>query len=487
MQKIPREPQQISCSFAQKSCSLGCALFGWMALTATPLAPPHVHKEYIPFDGRDDRPFMSHPTFMALSDWIIDQNTPFFDPDWVNQGDIVYVDPSYIYWFEERVHDEIQCPYILISRVDEWLAKPGAMKKLIYDPKLSAWFCWNLLFSYHPKLHPIPMGQGVFAWTKDGPEQFLRRIKYPPFKQLFLYMNHCPRPFGDRDKLIPLFENKPYCYTRNRSNQPFKAISKNDYLDELAASYFVLSPTGYGIECWRTWEAIVLGCIPIVPHTFLDALYDDLPVLLVHDWTEINEDFLRKQYEKLHLRKTDKAYFPYWEKLILETKAKVKANDVSSSQPDKTLFSSQDLADLLFLLEDSPSLVYKGFLTSSRPEQFLRNNPALSIIYLDDPWSFSSDFPRIEQSNRSQSSPLFLDLTYFRSSLLKTEKFWEHSLKEDILELYAQLSPGTRLIGNMAHNEYVSKVLDRLSKELSEPIEIRGNFWVMTKGHLQNQ
>jgi hypothetical protein len=429
---------------------------------------------------------MSHPTFMAISDFIIDQNTIFFDPDWINQGDIVYVDPGYIYWFEKEVHDKIQHPYILISRVDEWLAVPGAMKKLIHDPKLAAWFCWNLLFSYHPKLHPIPMGQGVFAWTQDGPKQFLRRIRHPPLKQMFLYMNHCPRPFGDRDKLIPLFENVPYCYSRNHTGQEFKAIGKNEYLDELAASYFVLSPTGYGIECWRTWEAIVLDCIPIVPHTFLDSLYDDLPVLLTHDWNEINQDFLLENYAKLHPRKKEKACFDYWAKLVSETKAKIVNGDLSSAQIDKTLFSPQDLKDLISILEGYSSLIYQGSLTTIRSQQLLKNHPSLSTIYLIDAWSdpalFETDqIQHIKETHHQEGIPLFLDLTYFRSSLLKTERFWEHSLKKDILDLYANLSPGTLLFGNMVKNDYVSGVLHRLSKETGMQIEIRGDFWLMEK------
>ncbi len=55
---------------------------------------------------------------------------------------------------------------------------------------------------------------------------------------------------------------------------------------------FVLSPHGNGFDCHRTWEAIVLGCIPIVKTSHIDSLYDDLPVLIVNNWNEVTKELL---------------------------------------------------------------------------------------------------------------------------------------------------------------------------------------------------
>jgi hypothetical protein len=74
---------------------------------------------------------------------------------------------------------------------------------------------------------------------------------------------------------------------------------------------FVLSPHGNGLDCHRTWEALVLGCIPIVKTSKIDKLYEELPVLIVNDWSDISyhllettvNDFSNKKfnYEKLML------------------------------------------------------------------------------------------------------------------------------------------------------------------------------------------
>ena len=61
---------------------------------------------------------------------------------------------------------------------------------------------------------------------------------------------------------------------------------------------FVLSPLGHGMDCHRTWEALILGCIVIVKTSPLDSLYENLPVLIVNDWSEITENLLKETIEK---------------------------------------------------------------------------------------------------------------------------------------------------------------------------------------------
>ena len=57
---------------------------------------------------------------------------------------------------------------------------------------------------------------------------------------------------------------------------------------------FVLSPHGMGLDCHRTWEALVLGHIVLVPSSSLDSLFADLPVVCLASWSEITAENLRK-------------------------------------------------------------------------------------------------------------------------------------------------------------------------------------------------
>ncbi len=56
---------------------------------------------------------------------------------------------------------------------------------------------------------------------------------------------------------------------------------------------FVLSPHP-SLDCHRTWEALALGHIVLVPSSSLDSLFADLPVVLLKSWDEITAENLEK-------------------------------------------------------------------------------------------------------------------------------------------------------------------------------------------------
>jgi len=50
----------------------------------------------------------------------------------------------------------------------------------------------------------------------------------------------------------------------------------------------VMSPPGNGPDCYRTWEAIYLGAVPIVLRSTLAvSLAADLPIWVVDSWEEV--------------------------------------------------------------------------------------------------------------------------------------------------------------------------------------------------------
>jgi hypothetical protein len=57
---------------------------------------------------------------------------------------------------------------------------------------------------------------------------------------------------------------------------------------------FTVSAHGAGLDTHRTWEALALGQIVLVPASSLDPLYDDLRVVPVDSWRSITEINLRR-------------------------------------------------------------------------------------------------------------------------------------------------------------------------------------------------
>ena len=99
----------------------------------------------------------------------------------------------------------------------------------------------------------------------------------------------------------------------------FKNLWYNDkyYYEHLSNYKFVISPEGRGIDCHRHYEALMAGCIIIaeeIHHSILSDKYGNVPILYTNNYTEINKEYLSKQY-LIMINKTynyDKLLFSFW-------------------------------------------------------------------------------------------------------------------------------------------------------------------------------
>jgi hypothetical protein len=85
---------------------------------------------------------------------------------------------------------------------------------------------------------------------------------------------------------------------------------------------FVLSPHGAGLDCHRTWEALLLGCIPIIKKAKINDLFVDLPVIEVEDWKEINRPKLEKWFLEIQQKpfNLEKLTNRYWKAKVAHSK-----------------------------------------------------------------------------------------------------------------------------------------------------------------------
>ena len=92
---------------------------------------------------------------------------------------------------------------------------------------------------------------------------------------------------------------------------------------------FVVSPHGGGYDCHRLWEALILGCIPIVKTSPIDKLYDGLPVLIVNEWSDITIELLTntiidfKEKEINNMFSYEKLTLHYWTKKMKSFQADI--------------------------------------------------------------------------------------------------------------------------------------------------------------------
>lgn len=74
-------------------------------------------------------------------------------------------------------------------------------------------------------------------------------------------------------------------------------IPPNIYFNYLLSYKFVISPEGNGIDCYRHYEALLAGCIPIIEkNPLIEEKYRGLPILYTTDYSEITEEYLNTKY-----------------------------------------------------------------------------------------------------------------------------------------------------------------------------------------------
>jgi hypothetical protein len=73
-----------------------------------------------------------------------------------------------------------------------------------------------------------------------------------------------------------------------------------EYASALSRSKFVLSPWGWGPDCFRNFEAIALGAVPVVLSEWtVDQTLKDMPHLSVKNWNQLDETMLLREHYRI--------------------------------------------------------------------------------------------------------------------------------------------------------------------------------------------
>lgn len=248
-------------------------------------------------------------------------------------GMTIYVCSDLLSFFVNNILIQIKHAFILVSGDSDLCVPIEALTqnetdKLINSPYLLRWYAQNTRMQNHNKLRQMPIGldyHTIFMnpecnWKIEGEdilpgsqEQILKNIlhKMKPFYERIskIYVNF--------SKISDRFKQREYSVKiipKNlmEINDSFTPRTMN--WTKMADYSFVLSPFGIGMDCHRTWEALCLGCIPIVCAPNFKTLFEDLPVLNVNNWKEINEEMLKETLNNFKIRKFnyEKLTLKYW-------------------------------------------------------------------------------------------------------------------------------------------------------------------------------
>jgi hypothetical protein len=241
----------------------------------------------------------------------------------------IYVCNSAMYLFATNIIKNINLKFILVSGdsdddMPNQVLDNELFNTFINNPLLIHWFSQNWI-GQHPKATLIPIGLDYHTMASStcwGPITSVNEQE----NQLLEIKNNS-NPFWKR---IPkcysnfhFFMTTKHGYDRIDAKNNISSdviVFENEKIERLKTwnvqkdYVFVVSPHGNGLDCHRTWEALTLGCIPIVKSSKIDSLYDELPVLIVNDWNEVNQELLDKTIKNYKDRQfnLERLTLKYW-------------------------------------------------------------------------------------------------------------------------------------------------------------------------------
>ena len=275
-------------------------------------------------------------------------DTNILNPAWysnLKEGDILHVCPQSIPKFVSDVLPTIKTKFILVTNASIMTIPTDVKESLVIlmHPLLICWFAQNCTSDYS-KLCRIPLGMDyhslkpepkAFVWSTPNNNHKWGEKKNPTDQE---------RDLINVQKLAPLkrickgYGNFQFLMTtrfgKNDRTEAFETIPKELMFYEpkqttrincwknMVKYAFVVSPQGNGLDCHRTWEALCLGCYPILKTSGLDPLFDDLPVWIIKEWSDVTMETMTAKMIEFDGKtfKLEKLTLKYWQGVIQNAK-----------------------------------------------------------------------------------------------------------------------------------------------------------------------
>lgn len=238
----------------------------------------------------------------------------------IKSGDVIWIPTNSMKSFYLQVFPKINVPVILVvSGTDESFPSETGLTDLQINQLVSSDYilhifaqnCDGALLSSKISHLPIGVDYHTIAYKyKEGcwGEKGSPLNQEAKLKQIL-------------QSLVPTYQRKQRAYVdfqhhdniRNRYLKRYLQLGEDrttiferllktgviDYGEKMSRSLlwetkgqyaFSISPHGNGLDCHRTWEDLILGCIVIVKTSPLDPMYAGLPVVIVQDWSEVTKE-----------------------------------------------------------------------------------------------------------------------------------------------------------------------------------------------------
>jgi len=238
-----------------------------------------------------------------------------------SNGETIYIHTTAIPNFVIKYLPYIRYKFVLLSGdtdkgiPDDYI---NETKIILDNPLLIKWYAQNCVL-ITDKLQQLPIGLDLHTlryntmwWgTSQSVADQIKDIKYLQDlnieKKNKCYSNfhfQMDTKFGyDRKDAKNKIPSELVYYEPNK-------VPRMESWKKMIEYKYVISPFGNGLDCHRTWEAIILGCIPIIKTSGLDPMYEGLPVLIIKDWSDVTQELLDNYVpDNSNIKKI---YLQYW-------------------------------------------------------------------------------------------------------------------------------------------------------------------------------
>ena len=230
-------------------------------------------------------------------------------------GEIIYARTAWRHTVRGALVRAVTAPSVLVSTFYDPMILSKAAAAVL-DSSIQRWFGVQVM-ARHPKLTAMPVG--VEAEHLPLYQATAQRAE----RDILFYMNFTDRLFMQIHPIRRLLWQHFIGRSWVTAEQPGDPAH---YVRQLGRSRFVLSPPGYGWDCYRTYEAIVMGAIPILRRDPpASDVCRDLPVLWVDDWRELTPERLQHEWDTRRPGDLRTMTLPYWRDRIQEAAARCRA------------------------------------------------------------------------------------------------------------------------------------------------------------------
>jgi len=234
---------------------------------------------------------------------------------------IIYTHTLYVKHLFNTIKDinnNINIKFIIISHNSDI----NIDNRFIIPNNVIKWYAQNVNIVDNDKIESIPIGHPNNRWFPEQRklEKITNKLKETKKYKKLLYINHTIKTNSkERKEPYDLFQNKSWVTLTYGTN----CVDYDRYIDDIYNHKFMLCPAGNGIDTHRLWETLDLKTIPVVKKHINNLYYKDLPICFVDNWSDITEEFLNNEFDRIKNIKDwnlNKLGFDYWKNRILNDK-----------------------------------------------------------------------------------------------------------------------------------------------------------------------